>query len=79
MLTFDYSNLSDRPKSRFLRLASRLLPGVDLVEKEIQPYADAWHERILDALASTEPLWVVLGDSLSQGIGAPHWSPAGGR
>ena len=70
LLTFDYSNLRDRPKSRFLRLASRLLPGVDLVEKEIQPYADAWHERNLDALASTEPLWVVLGDSLSQGIGA---------
>ena len=66
----EYSNLSDRPPSRFIRIARRLLPGVDAVEQEIRPYAQAWHERNLDALASSDPLWVVLGDSLSQGIGA---------
>jgi lysophospholipase L1-like esterase len=66
----EYSNLSDRPPSRFLRIARRLIPGVDAVEQEIKPYAQVWHERNLDALASSEPLWVVLGDSLSQGIGA---------
>ncbi|UQX87090.1 SGNH/GDSL hydrolase family protein [Jatrophihabitans telluris] len=69
-MTFEYSNPSDRPPSRFIVLARRLLPGVGLVEDEIGPYAAAWHTRNLDALASSDPLWVVLGDSLSQGIGA---------
>ena len=66
----DYSNLSDRSPSRFIRIARRLIPGVDVVEREIRPYAEVWHERNLEALASTDRLWVVLGDSLSQGIGA---------
>jgi lysophospholipase L1-like esterase len=69
-MTFDYSNLNDRSPSWFLRVARRLLPGVGLVENEIKPYAEAWQERNLAALASADPLWVVLGDSLSQGIGA---------
>jgi lysophospholipase L1-like esterase len=47
-----------------------VLPGVGLVDGEIKPYAKAWHERNLEALASAGPLWVVLGDSLSQGVGA---------
>jgi lysophospholipase L1-like esterase len=67
---FDYSNLSTREPSRFLRVARRLLPGVDKVEGQIAPYAASWHERNLTALAGDEPLWVVLGDSISQGIGA---------
>jgi lysophospholipase L1-like esterase len=45
-------------------------PGVGLVENEIKPYAQGWQERNLEALASTGPLWVVLGDSMSQGVGA---------
>jgi hypothetical protein len=69
-MTFEYSNLSDRSPGWFLRLARRLLPGVGLVEDEIKPYAAAWHERNLAALASADPLWVVPGDSLSQGVGA---------
>jgi lysophospholipase L1-like esterase len=69
-MTFEYSNLNDRSPGWFLRLARRLLPGVNLVENEIKPYAQGWQERNLEALASTGPLWVVLGDSLSQGVGA---------
>jgi lysophospholipase L1-like esterase len=69
-MTFAYSNLNDRPPSWFLRLARRLLPGVDLVANEIRPYAEAWQERNLEALTPAGPLWVVLGDSLSQGVGA---------
>jgi lysophospholipase L1-like esterase len=69
-MTFEYSNLNDRSSGWFLRLARRLLPGVNLVENEIKPYAQAWQERNLEALASAGPLWVVLGDSLSQGVGA---------
>jgi hypothetical protein len=69
-MTFEYSNLNDRSPGWFFRLVRRLLPGVGLVENEIKPYAEAWHERNLEALASADPLWVVLGDSLSQGVGA---------
>src|ERR1700685_1929950 len=69
-MTFECSNLNDRSPGWFLRLARRLLPGVGLVENEIKPYAQAWHERNLAALAAAGPLWVVLGDSLSQGVGA---------
>jgi lysophospholipase L1-like esterase len=69
-MTFEYSNLNDRSPGWLLSLARRLLPGVGLVENEIKPYAEAWHQRNLEALARDEPLWVVLGDSLSQGVGA---------
>jgi len=68
--TFSYSNLSGRSSSRVLNLLARILPGVKKVENEIAPYAAAWHEHNLVALASADPLWVVLGDSLSQGVGA---------
>ena len=69
-MTFEYSNLNDRSPGWFIRLARRVLPGVGLVENEIKLYAEAWQERNLEALASADPLWVVLGDSLSQGVGA---------
>ena len=69
-MTFEYSNLNERSPGWFLRLARRLLPGVNLVENEIRPYADGWQKRNVEALASAGPLWVVLGDSLSQGVGA---------
>jgi lysophospholipase L1-like esterase len=67
---FTYSNLSTRPPGRFITLARRVLPGVARVEDQIAPYAAAWHERNIAALGATGPLWVVLGDSISQGIGA---------
>jgi lysophospholipase L1-like esterase len=69
-MTFEYSNLNARSPGWLLRLARHLLPGVGRVENEIKPYAEAWHQRNLEALASADPLWVVLGDSLSQGVGA---------
>jgi lysophospholipase L1-like esterase len=69
-MTFEYSNLNDRSPGWFFRLARRVLPGVGLVESEIKPYAEAWAERNLVALAGAGPLWAVLGDSLSQGVGA---------
>jgi lysophospholipase L1-like esterase len=69
-VTFEYLNLNERHPGWFIRVARRLLPGVALVANEITPYAEAWHERNLEALGSPGPLWVVLGDSLSQGVGA---------
>jgi lysophospholipase L1-like esterase len=67
---FEFSNLSGGAPSRFLRILRRLSVGVDKVENQIAPYAAFWHEHNIEALASTDPLWIVLGDSLSQGIGA---------
>src|SRR4051794_21289012 len=67
---FDYSNLSGRPSGRTVRLLRRYLPGVDRVESEVGVYAAQWHERNIESLGGTEPLWVVLGDSISQGVGA---------
>ena len=68
--SFAFSNLSGRAPGRFLRTASRLLAGVGKVEHQIAPYAASWHERNITALGTAGPLWVVLGDSISQGVGA---------
>jgi GDSL-like Lipase/Acylhydrolase family len=67
---FMYSNLSGREPGRFLQLASRLLPGIGRVQAQVEPYAQAWRESNLRALDGEGPLWVALGDSLTQGIGA---------
>ena len=67
---FAYSNLSTRPRGRFVTLAGRVLPGIARVQADIEPYAAQWRRANLAALESTGPLWIALGDSLSQGIGA---------
>ena len=70
-MTFDYSNLSGRPRGAFLTLAGRVLPGITRVHEDVAPFAEAWRKDNLAALAGDRPLWVALGDSLTQGIGAP--------
>jgi lysophospholipase L1-like esterase len=69
---FDYSNLSQRPSGPFLRIAARLVPGVQSVQDQVAPYAEAW--RVANQAAWTgdpaTPLWVALGDSMTLGIGA---------
>jgi acyl-CoA thioesterase I len=47
------------------------IPGLRRVHAQVAIYAKAWEEANALALAATGPLWVVLGDSTSQGIGAP--------
>ena len=47
------------------------LPGLRRVHAQVAVYAKAWDEANALALASAGPLWVVLGDSTAQGIGAP--------
>lgn len=71
---FDYLNLNDRTPSRFTALARALHPGVRSVAAQIGPYADEWRTRNVAALRSAAPLWVVMGDSLSQGIGASRFA-----
>ncbi|MET0931229.1 MAG: SGNH/GDSL hydrolase family protein [Aeromicrobium sp.] len=67
---FEYSNLSGRPNGPFVTWAGRLLPGVRAVQQQIEPYARAWERHNLAAAAGTGPLWVALGDSMAQGVGA---------
>jgi lysophospholipase L1-like esterase len=54
----------------------RWADGVTTMRADCQAFAEYWrvhNERVLD---DTGPLWVVLGDSTAQGLGAP--SPDGG-
>ncbi|CAN5380581.1 hypothetical protein BH09ACT10_BH09ACT10_04690 [soil metagenome] len=67
---FSYSNLSGRPNGPIVTLASRLSRGVRVVQAQVEPYAHAWEHHNRRALTATGPLWVVLGDSMAQGVGA---------
>lgn len=74
----DLSALTDRNRTgrlpgRFVRTAGIVLPGVARVWREVEPYADAWHAHNLASLHQPGRRWIVLGDSLSQGIGASSW------
>lgn len=55
---------------RVLDAATAVLPGVRRVRAQKDPFARAWDEANRTALASGRPLWVALGDSMTQGIGA---------
>src|SRR4051794_31693394 len=67
---FDYSNLSERPRGPVLSALSTLFPGVRAVQEQVLPYAAWWQSHNRVAAAATGPLWVALGDSMTQGIGA---------
>jgi lysophospholipase L1-like esterase len=47
-----------------------LLPGVRERRRQTIEYADAWRAANDEARRQTAPLWVVLGDSTAQAIGA---------
>ena len=49
------------------------LPGVRTVHAQVARYAGEWTRANEAATAGAGPLWVVLGDSTAQGIGAPSW------
>lgn len=70
---FDYANRTGRPPGRLLHLAGRVHPGIRAVNAQVEPYATAWAAHNRDAVRATGPRWVVLGDSMSQGIGATAW------
>lgn len=67
---FDYDNTSARPPGAFMTALSTLLPGVGAVRSQTEPYAAAWRRANAVALAGDGPLWVAIGDSMTQGIGA---------
>lgn len=51
-------------------LVRRLLPGLATTLSVTEAYRDAWAEEARRALESDGPLWLALGDSTAQGIGA---------
>ena len=54
-------------------MLGRLLPGIASVAAQAPVYARAWQTENVEAAGTNGPLWVVLGDSLSQGIGASSY------
>ncbi len=71
--SFDYSNLSGRPPGRVVAALSRLSRCVRSVQEQVEPFAEIWGQRNRDAVeqvARGARWWAVLGDSMSQGIGA---------
>ncbi|MFN2609149.1 MAG: SGNH/GDSL hydrolase family protein [Acidimicrobiales bacterium] len=60
-------------RSSLGRVARLALPGVRQVYAQVAAYARSWEEANDADAAGTGPLWVVLGDSTAQGIGAPSF------
>lgn len=58
------------PSGKYISLAAKFIPGIGAVQNHIAPYAAAWQSQNSAALKQDGPLWVVLGDSMSQSIGA---------
>ncbi|MDH3705806.1 MAG: SGNH/GDSL hydrolase family protein [Acidimicrobiia bacterium] len=52
------------------RLGARVSPGIGQVLDTVQSRSNEWHEASVAALDGSSPLWVALGDSTAQGIGA---------
>ena len=67
---FDYSNHSHRPPGPVVSTLSTLVPAVRAVQEQVQPYAAWWESHNRVAASGRGPLWVALGDSMTQGIGA---------
>lgn len=53
-----------------VRALGRALPGVREVAGHIVDYGSEWDRRSREAIESDAPLWLALGDSTAQGIGA---------
>ncbi|MHA6617239.1 SGNH/GDSL hydrolase family protein [Pseudonocardia sp. DLS-67] len=59
-----------RVKAGGERFLGGVLPGASARRLQIRAFADDWAAANLEARQATGPLWIVLGDSASQGIGA---------
>ena len=76
-----YDNRTGRPPGRGVRLLGLVLRGVARVRAQADPYAEVWTARNREAMAAIAAgtagrRWIVLGDSMAQGVGAA--SPDGG-
>jgi len=61
-------------RSALGRVARVAIPGVRHVHRQVARYAALWDADNALALDGDGPLWVVLGDSTAQGIGAPSYN-----
>jgi lysophospholipase L1-like esterase len=52
------------------RVAALVSKGVAAVDATVEPVAAEWDRRNAAALTAEGPLWIALGDSVTQGIGA---------
>ncbi len=68
-----YGNRTGRTPGRGLQALGLVLPGVRRVQGQAEPYARRWTDHNLAALTSPGRRWVVLGDSMSQSVGASAW------
>jgi hypothetical protein len=59
-----------RAKAGGERFLGGILPGASARRLQARAFADEWAAANLDAGQASGPLWVVLGDAVSQGIGA---------
>jgi len=59
-----------RRRLNVARIAARFSEGVAKVEATIEPFAQWWDDHNNRALQQDGPLWVALGDSVTQGVGA---------
>jgi acyl-CoA thioesterase-1 len=66
------ANLTGLRTGRFGRWAD----GVTAMREDCQAFASYWRTHNAGVLDKTGPLWVALGDSTAQGLGAP--TPRGG-
>jgi lysophospholipase L1-like esterase len=55
----------------YSRLVRRLRPGIAATLDTIDPYREAWERSNAADRDRDGPLWLALGDSTAQGVGAP--------
>lgn len=72
-IDFPYDNRTGRGPGRIVRTLGLVVPGVRRVRGQADPYADAWRAHNLAALALPGRRWFVLGDSMSQSVGATSY------
>lgn len=75
----DFAPMPRRSTGPLSRVMSKASAAVNEIEQQREPHAAFWDEWNRAAARSGGPLWIALGDSTSQGIGAPDpedgWIP----
>ncbi|GAA4692474.1 SGNH/GDSL hydrolase family protein [Nocardioides nanhaiensis] len=69
-LDLPYDNRTGRGPGRVVRALGLVVPGINRVRAQAEPYADEWSARNREALGMPGRRWIALGDSMSQGVGA---------
>ena len=72
----DFAPMPRRRQGALSSILSQVSDGVAEIETQREPHAQFWDEWNAKAIAADGPLWIALGDSSSQGVGAPD--PADG-